>query len=170
MPAAKNEFRVELRGETEAVATRHFSAPRQLVYDCFTKPELMKRWLTGPEGWTLAKCENDVKTGGKYLYLFRDQSGTEMGVYGTFLEVIPSEKISNSENYAFDMSKFDSNAPENPEANRESRTFTSDGNSTLMTHVCTYASAEIRENEIGGVEAWKDLCLALDRILEELSA
>lgn len=162
------EFKVEMRGEREVVATRYFAAPRQLVYDCFTKPELIKRWLTGPEGWSLVKCENDVKVGGKYLYLFRDASGTEMGVYGRFLEVIPAEKIANSENYATDMNVFNPDAQESPDVTKESRTFTTEGNLTLMTHVCTYANSEIRENEIGGIEAWKDLCLVLDKILEEM--
>ncbi len=168
MKADIKEFKVELRGEREVVATRYFAAPRNLVYDCFTKPELIRRWLTGPEGWSLVKCENDVTVGGKYLYLFSDANGTEMGVYGRFLEVIPSEKIANSENYAIDMNVFNPDALESPDVTKESRTFTTEGDLTLMTHVCTYASDEIRKNEIGGVEAWKDLCLVLDKILEDI--
>ncbi|PJZ26903.1 ATPase [Leptospira hartskeerlii] len=168
MKADLKELKVELRGEREVVATRYFAAPRQLVFDCFTKPELMLRWLTGPEGWTLKTIENDLRVGGKYLYVFADQNGTEMGVYGKFLEVIIPEKVANDENYATDMSTFNPNGPENPDATVESRTFTTEGDLTLMTHVVKFASAEVREMEIGAVEAWKDLCLVLDKLLAEL--
>lgn len=47
----QKELKLELKGDTEIVFTRHFAAPRELVYDCHTKPELMRRWLTGPDGW-----------------------------------------------------------------------------------------------------------------------
>ncbi|PJZ50988.1 SRPBCC domain-containing protein [Leptospira saintgironsiae] len=169
MKADLTELKVELRGEREVVATRYFSAPRQLVFDCFTKPELMRRWLTGPEGWTLEKIENDLRVGGNYLYVFADQKGIQMGVYGKFLEVIIPEKFANNENYATDMSTFNPEGPTNPDATVESRTFTTEGNLTLMTHVVKFASAEVREAEIGAVEAWKDICLVLDKLLAELS-
>ncbi|PJZ70857.1 ATPase [Leptospira perolatii] len=167
MTADQKECKVELRGETEVVLTRYFAAPRQLVFDCFTKPELMRRWLTGPEGWTLETIENDLRTGGKYLYVFADPKGNKMGVYGKFLEVIVPEKVANNENYA-DMAAFDPNGPENPDATVESRTFTTEGNLTLLTHVCKYASAEVREMEFGAVDAWKELCQRLDKLLSEL--
>lgn len=169
MKADLKELKVELRGETEVVGTRYFAAPRKLVFDCFTKPELILRWLTGPEGWTLETCENDLKVGGKYLYVFADAKGTKMGIYGKFTEVIISEKFANTENYATDMSAFDPNGPENPEATVESRTFTTEGDLTLMTHVIKYASAEIREMELGAMEGWVPLCQALDKLLLELA-
>ena len=44
---------VELRGDTEIVVTRTFDAPREMIWDAYTQPELVKRWLTGPDGWTM---------------------------------------------------------------------------------------------------------------------
>ncbi len=70
MAINKNEVKLERRGETEVVFTRYFDAPRELVFDCHTKPELMKKWLIGPEGMVLDTCKQDLKVGGKYLYLY----------------------------------------------------------------------------------------------------
>ncbi|TGK38203.1 ATPase [Leptospira gomenensis] len=168
MKADQKEVKIELRGETEVVLTRYFAAPRTLVFDCFTKPELILRWLTGPEGWKLETCENDLKVGGKYLYVFADTKGNRMGIYGKFLEVIVPEKVTNDENYATDMSSFKPDGPENPDATVESRTFTTEGDGTLLTHVFKYASAEIRELESGAAEGWIPLCLELDKLLLEI--
>ncbi|MGH9367901.1 MAG: SRPBCC domain-containing protein, partial [Thermoanaerobaculia bacterium] len=66
--------------EREIVMTRVFDAPRELVFDAHTKPELVKRWLLGPDGWSMPVCEIDLRVGGKYRYLWRcDRDGTEMG-------------------------------------------------------------------------------------------
>ncbi|TGL63509.1 SRPBCC domain-containing protein [Leptospira sarikeiensis] len=169
MTTDQKEVKVELKGEREVVLTRYFAAPRQLVFDCFTKPELMRRWLTGPEGWTIDSIENDLKVGGKYLYVFADQKGTKMGIYGKFLEVVVPEKFSNNENYATDLAAFNPDGPENPDATVESRKFTTEGNLTLLTHVWTYASAEVREAELGAADGWKELFQGLDKLLSELS-
>lgn len=169
MKADQKEVKIELRGETEVVLTRYFSAPRQLVFDCFTKPELILRWLTGPEGWTLVTCENDLRVGGRYLYVFADSNGNKMGIYGKFLEVIVPEKFANNENYATDMSTFNPDGPENPDATVESRTFTTEGSLTLLTHVWKYASAEAREMELGAADGWIPLFRELDQLLSELA-
>ncbi|TGN02980.1 SRPBCC domain-containing protein [Leptospira dzoumogneensis] len=170
MRADQKELKVELRGDRELVATRYFAAPRKLVFDCFTKPELMRRWLTGPEGWTLETIKNDLKVGGKYLYVYADPKGAKMGLYGTFTDVIISEKVANTENFATDLSTFDPDAPENPDATTESRTFTTEGELTLMTHVYRFASSEARELERGAMDGWVALCEALDKLLLELAA
>ncbi|TGK51611.1 ATPase [Leptospira kanakyensis] len=170
MKSEKNEVKMERRGETEVVFTRYFSAPRELVFDCHTKPELMKRWLIGPEGMVLDTCKQDLKVGGKYLYLYADKDGNKSGVYGTFREVVVPEKLANTENYIFDMSTFDPNAPEDPNATFESRTFTSEGNRTLMTHLCRYASAEVCKMmvESGAADGMSECYLELDKLIAEM--
>jgi uncharacterized protein YndB with AHSA1/START domain len=169
MKTEQKEVKMELKGETEVVFTRFFAAPRELVFDCHTKPELMRRWLTGPEGMVLETCEQDLKSGGKYLYLYGDQKGNKSGVYGTFREVAVPEKFSNTENYIMDFAVFDKNAPEDPIATFESRTFTTEGNSTLLTHVCKYASADVRKfmTESGACEGMTSCYELLDRVLAE---
>ncbi|MDZ4726001.1 MAG: SRPBCC family protein [Leptospira sp.] len=170
MKTEKNEVKMEIRGETEVVFTRYFSAPRALVFDCHTKPELMRRWLIGPEGMVLETCEQDLKVGGKYLYLYMDSQGNKSGVYGTFKEVIIPEKLANSENYVMDMSTFDPNAPEDPGATFESRTFTTEGDKTLMTHLCRYGSAEVCKMmlETGAADGMAECYLELDKLLVEI--
>ena len=54
--------------ETSVAVTRVFDAPAQLVWDAHTKPELIQRWLTGYEGWSLPVCEVDLRVGGSYRY------------------------------------------------------------------------------------------------------
>ena len=68
--------------DREIVMTRVFSAPRKLVFDAWTKPELVKRWLLGPPGWTMPVCEIDLRVGGKYRFEWRGQDGTVMGMGG----------------------------------------------------------------------------------------
>ncbi|EQA47342.1 hypothetical protein LEP1GSC050_1820 [Leptospira broomii serovar Hurstbridge str. 5399] len=171
MKADQKELKIELRGETEAVLTRYFAAPRKLVFDCHTKPELMRRWLIGPEGSRLETCEVDLKIGGKYLFVYVDSNKNKFCVYGTFREVIVPETITNTENYAVDMSAFNPNALEDPNATVESRTFTIEGNGTLMTHVCKFSSAEVRKMvlETGMVDGWAVCCQELDKLLLEIA-
>ena len=59
-------LKLATRGEREIVMTREFNAPRRLLFDAFTKPELVKQWLLGPPGWSMPVCEIDLKVGGKY--------------------------------------------------------------------------------------------------------
>jgi len=172
MKSDQREAKMELRGETEVVLTRYFAAPRQLVFDCHTRPELMRQWLIGPPGMKLESLENDLKVGGKYLYVYADSKGSNAAVYGTFREVIVPEKVANTENYAMDMAAFDPNAPEDPNATVESRTFTTNGDGTLMTHVCRYASAEVRKMMIesgAGPDGMEECCQVLDKLLLELA-
>ena len=56
--------------DREIVLTRVFDAPRHLVFDAFTKPELLKRWF-GPRGWSLVVCEVDLKVGGGFRFVMR---------------------------------------------------------------------------------------------------
>jgi uncharacterized protein YndB with AHSA1/START domain len=167
MNTDKKEAKMELRGENEIVFTRYFNAPVSLVFDCHTKPELMRKWLIGPEGMVLETCEHDLRVGGKYLYLYMDEKGNKSGVYGTFKEVIVPEKVSNTENYIMDFSIFDRDAPEDQNATVESRTFTKEGSFTLMTHVYTYPSAEVRKFmiECGAADGMSECYLELDKLL-----
>jgi len=171
MKPGQQELKIELRGETEVIMTRYFDAPRQLVFDCHTKPELMRRWLIGPPNMKLEIREHDLKAGGKYLYVYAGTEGQAMGVYGKFLEVIEPEGVSNTENYAMDMAVFDPQAPEDAAATVESRTFTAEGTLTLLRHVTRYASAEIRKMvlESGAVDGWVPCYLELDKLLKDLS-
>ena len=94
----KHSLKVEARGDREIVMTRAFDAPRQMVFDAYTKPDLLKCWLYGPDGWTLAVCEIDLRVGGRYRYVWTGH-GTEMGMGGVYREIVVPERIVATEKF-----------------------------------------------------------------------
>jgi uncharacterized protein YndB with AHSA1/START domain len=91
-------FDITARGDREIVVTRVFAAPRRLVFDAYTKPELVKTWLLGPDGWSMPVCEIDLRAGGKYRYVWKnDADGSEMGMGGIYREVVAPERIVSTE-------------------------------------------------------------------------
>jgi uncharacterized protein YndB with AHSA1/START domain len=93
-------LKVTLRGDREVVLERVFDAPRALVFEAMTKPELVKKWY-GPRGFHLVVCEIDFRVGGKWRYVLRGPDGTDMGQFGEFREITPPERIVMTE--GFDM-------------------------------------------------------------------
>lgn len=80
--------------DREVRVTRKFTAPAALLFDAHTKPELVKRWLLGPPGWSMPVCEIDLTVGGRYRYVWRnDSDGREFGISGQFLEIVSPERI-----------------------------------------------------------------------------
>lgn len=92
-------FTVSAPGDREIVMTRTFDAPRRLVFEAMTKPELLKRWFSGPPGWSLVVCEVNAKVGGTYRYVWRGPDGTEMGMGGVVREFQPPERIVQTEKF-----------------------------------------------------------------------
>ncbi|EJL27064.1 hypothetical protein PMI01_03978 [Caulobacter sp. AP07] len=90
---AHETLTVETRGDRDVVFTRAFTASRDLVFDCMTKPELVRRWLLGPPGWTMPVCEIDLRVGGKYRYVWRNEDGRDMGMGGVYREIVAPERI-----------------------------------------------------------------------------
>ena len=84
---------VSAHGEREIVMTRMFDAPRALVFETYTKPDYVRRWLLGPAGWTMPVCEIDLRVGGRYRYLWRHADGQEMGMGGVYKEIMAPERI-----------------------------------------------------------------------------
>ena len=85
------------QGDREIVMKRSFDAPRDLVFEAMTKPELLKRWLFGPVGWTMTHCAVDLRVGGKYRYEWRKVDGTEMGMGGVFREIVRPARLVTTE-------------------------------------------------------------------------
>ncbi len=85
--------------DNELEWTREFKASRKLVFDALTKPEFIRCWLLGPDGWTMSVCEVDFKVGGKYRYVWQNRDKGEMGMGGVFKEIIPLEKIISTEKF-----------------------------------------------------------------------
>ena len=128
---------VEARGERDIVMIREFDAPCRLVFDAWTKPELLKRWLGVRAGWTLAICEIDLRAGGAYRYVWRhEQRGKEMGAQGVFRDVQPPTRFVSTE--SFDDPWYQG------EAVNDTVLVERDGRTTV-TITTTYASRDARD-------------------------
>src|SRR5258705_1170956 len=84
--------------EREIVMTRDFKAPRSLVFDAMTRPELIARWY-GPVGWSLVVCEIDLRVGGTWHFVSRRPDGKQIGQRGVYREIAPPERIVNTESW-----------------------------------------------------------------------
>lgn len=80
-------------GDRELVIVRRFAAPRELVFACHTRPELVRRWLLGPPGWTMPLCEIDARVGGAYRYEWGGPDGERTGASGIHREVVAPERL-----------------------------------------------------------------------------
>jgi uncharacterized protein YndB with AHSA1/START domain len=123
-------------GDREIVMTRVFDAPRSLVFDALTKPELLKRWFFGPPGWSLVVCEVDLKVGGAYRYVWRGPDGTEMGMGGVHREVVPPERIVCTQLFDEDWTGGEALG---------TLVLTEQDGKTTLTNTVRYASREARD-------------------------
>jgi uncharacterized protein YndB with AHSA1/START domain len=129
-------FTVTLPSDREIAMTREFDAPRKLVFDAYTKPELLQRWLGVFAGWTFPVCEIDLRVGGGYRYVWRGPDGMEMGMRGVYREIVVPEKIVSTEK--FDQSWYEGEAV-------GTVTFKEKGGKTTLAMTVQYGSKEIRD-------------------------
>jgi uncharacterized protein YndB with AHSA1/START domain len=129
------------RGDREIVLTRTFQAPRSLVFKAMTTPELVKRWLLGPPGWSMVNCEIDLRVGGVFRYEWCHSDGTRMGMHGMYREIVPCERIVNTE--SFDLGC-------EPQSGEQITTssLSEDHGRTTLTGVVLYPSRQARDATI----------------------
>ncbi len=91
----RNPTTAERKSERELVVTRTFDAPARLVFEAWTRAELLKRWWVPKSfGITLVSCEADVRVGGKYRFVFSHPASPEpMAFFGRYLEVTPHSRL-----------------------------------------------------------------------------
>src|SRR3954469_9870556 len=136
MTTIDGQTRVTISGERDIVITRGFDAPRALVFEAYTTPELVRRWLLGPPGWSMPVCEIDLRVGGSYRYVWRHEKGQEMGMGGVYREIVVPERIVSTEK--FDESWYPGEAVGTLSlSDRDGR--------TLVTQTVMYDTPEARE-------------------------
>jgi uncharacterized protein YndB with AHSA1/START domain len=137
MPStSKKPLQVTTPSDLEIRITRSFDAPRMLVWDAYTRPELVKRWLGAMPGWSWAVCEMDVRVGGTYRWVWRGPEGMELALGGTYREVVPGERLVSTERY--DQQWYEGEAV-------GTVVFTeAQGRTTLVTTL-RYASKDVRD-------------------------
>ncbi len=82
----------------EQLITREFDAPKHLVYEAWTTPELVKGWWNAKRG-EVTNAEIDLRVGGRWRYVMVTDGGLEVGFHGEFLEIVPNERIVSTEVY-----------------------------------------------------------------------
>jgi uncharacterized protein YndB with AHSA1/START domain len=126
-------LKVTTPSDREIVLTRVFDAPRTLVFDAFSKPELLKRWF-GPRGWSLVVCEVDLKVGGTFRFVMRGPDGRDMGMRGVYREIVPPERSVHTESF-----------DDYPGESQVTAVFVEQGGKTTLTATVLYPSKEVRD-------------------------
>jgi uncharacterized protein YndB with AHSA1/START domain len=148
--------------DREIIITRVFDAPRRLVWEAMSNPELVKRWLYGPPGWTMTICEDDLRVGGTFRWGWRGPEGQEMLMRGVYREVLPPERVVRTE--SFEMG-CESQAGEQV----ATVVLTEKGDQTKLTMTLVYPSKEACDGTIAsGME--RGVAASYDRLEELLAA
>jgi uncharacterized protein YndB with AHSA1/START domain len=153
------------RGDREIVMTREFAAPRQLVFDAWTKPELVERWFGRREGWT-TKAEIDLRVGGIYRFTLRDAGGRQIVLRGEYREIKRPERLVTAE--AFEGFSETGWRPE--DATVTTTVLTERDGKTTWTATSQYPSKEVREavlNDPNMQSGMNDGFAALDAVLRD---
>lgn len=145
--------------DREVTLTRQFNAPRALVFDALTKPELVKRWMLGNMGASMPVCEIDLRVGGKWRFVWRNPDGSEMGMNGIYREIARPERIVNTQRFE---------AAWLPGEFVLTTTLTESGGKTTFTSTTLYDSQETRDKILkSGMESGASA--SYDRLAEVLA-
>jgi uncharacterized protein YndB with AHSA1/START domain len=126
-------LKVTLPSDREVLLTRTFDAPRELVWEAFTRPELLKRWF-GPRGWSLVVCEVDLRVGGGWRFIMQGPEGQKMGMRGVYREIVRPERSVHVESF-----------DDYPGESIVTAVFTEQGGKTTLNATVLYPSQEVRD-------------------------
>jgi uncharacterized protein YndB with AHSA1/START domain len=135
----KKTVSVTTPSDREILITRAFDAPRRLVFDCLSRPELVKQWLLGPPGWSMPVCEIDFRVGGRYRYVWRNTDGRDMGMSGVYREIVPPERLVQTELFDEDWTGGETLA---------TTRLTEQAGETTLTTTVLYSSKEARDGAL----------------------
>jgi uncharacterized protein YndB with AHSA1/START domain len=128
---------VTLPTDTQILITREFDAPKHLVYKAWTTPELIKRWWSGERG-EVTLAEVDLRVGGMWRYVTVTNGGFEVAFHGEYREIVPNERLVNTEVYEGIPDDFAMNT----------LTFTEEDGRTTLTMLVDHNSKEARDGHI----------------------
>lgn len=158
----KNAMKVATSGDHEIVITRDFDAPRELVWETMSRPELLKRWLFGPPGWEMTMCEEDQRVGGKFRWAWSGPDGVGMTMSGEYREIVPPVRAVRTE--VFETGCI-------PQMGEQLATLelSEAGEKTTLTLTVRYPSKEARDGALAsGME--HGMSAGYDRLDEILAA
>lgn len=134
--------KLTLPTDEQILITREFDAPRQLVYEAYTTPELVKRWWHANRG-QVTLVEIDLRVGGKWRYVMVARDGSEVGFHGEYQEVVPSERLVSTEVYE----GLPEEVSEDDAATLNTTTFAEAGGRTTLT-ILVQAKSKISRDAI----------------------
>ena len=157
--SGKNRTTVERKSERELVVTRTFNAPARIVFEAWTKPELLRQWWVPKSmGMSLLSCEMDVRVGGGYRIEFGHEASTPMAFFGRYIEVTPHSRLVWTNE-------------ESDEGSVTTVTFAEKGGKTLLVMHELYPSKEALDGAIAGMEGgMPETFEQLDELLVTLGA
>ena len=147
--------------DREILIAREFDAPRSLVFDCHTKPELITRWLMGPGGWILSVCDVDLRVGGTFRYVWRHPVKSDMGMRGLYREIVAPERLVHTELFDVDWTGGETLV---------TMVLTEQAGKTAMTMTVLYASIAARDGALksGMTGGMDDSYARLDEVMASL--
>jgi len=122
-------------GDTHVVVTRRFAARPEAVWRAHTEAELLRKWLLGPEGWTMPVCISEARPGGRIRYEWTDGQGGGFHLTGEYVSLEPFSRIVHVERM---------HLPDPTPDNHVETRFAADGDGTLMTMRMTLPDADTR--------------------------
>jgi len=152
----------------EILITREFDAPRQLLWDVWTRSEHIEKWL-GPRGFSTRVTEMDLRVGGKLSYVMIGPDGTEYPGYGVFIEIVPPERIVSTDEFGDNYDQILPNV-DLPKGTVTTAAFDEIGARTRLTLTITHSTPEDRKKHenMGVVAGWNSSLDKLDDYLAEI--
>ena len=135
--ATSGTAKVTLPADDQILIEREFAAPARLVWRAVTEPELVRRWWHANRA-EVTECEIDLRVGGKWRYAGRTPAGEEFAFYGEFLELVPHEKIVQTETFA----------PFPDDAAKNTMTLTERDGATLLRTLVHHQTKQARDMHI----------------------
>jgi uncharacterized protein YndB with AHSA1/START domain len=158
-PNPMNRTIVERKSERELVVTRTFNGPARIVFEAWTRPELLKLWWAPRSiGVSLLSCEADVRVGGKYRFEIGHEASKPMAFFGQYVEVTPHSRL------VWTNEESDDGAV-------TTVTFEDKGGKTLLVMHELYPSMDAMDRAIAGMEGgFSETFAQLDELLATLGA
>lgn len=159
--AVRSMLSIATPSDCEIRMTRVFEAPRDLLFEALTNLALLKRWFGVFSGWALSVCEIDLRIGGPFRFVWRNQDGRSMGIHGFYREIVIPERIVHTESF-----------DDYPSESLVTTELTEQDGHTTLTMTMLYESKEVRDAVLkSGMERGvKANYENLDRLLQSIKA
>lgn len=156
----QKDLEIAVQGERELVMSRWLDAPKGLVFACWTRPELISRWLLGPEGWSMPVCTVDLKVGGGCRFVWRSETGAEMGMTGTYKEIDEPNRLVSTEMFDEDWTGGEA---------LSTLVLSDENGGTRIVQTMLYSSKEVRDAVLqsGMADGLRTAYARLDKVLAE---